>query len=162
MSRVVLVYYIAMPRELHVVNTTLYNTVMTRKSTREKHPTEKVVASHSSSSKGKGVARSRESKTKVSKATSRKGGKRRLSTSGEDSDESRMRESEENLTSKKAKKRSRIYVSSDNDAIPEDEPILDDADDKVEGLSQLNIGDGESSVDENASERDVCVSVDEI
>ena len=145
---------------------------MSRKSTREKRPTEKAAASHSHKSK-KGVARSRESKIRGAKATTaqstHKGKKRKLSTSGEDSDESR-RGSEENLTSKKSKKRSRVYDagSGDEAIVEDDEAIPEEADDEVEVLSQPsgseNDGETRSDDDENASEHGagVCVAVNEI
>jgi hypothetical protein len=80
---------------------------MTCKSSREKCQTVKAAAVQSSKAKGKGMVQSHESKTKGAKESSstaqssRKGNKRKQSTSGEeDLDESR-RGSKESLTLKK-------------------------------------------------------------
>ena len=82
--------------------------------------------------------------------------KRKLSTSGEESDE--LRKGSENLTLKKVKKCS--WICEDDEATPkDDEAILDDTDDEVEVLSQPSTSsgsDGESSDDE------VCVAVNKI
>ena len=65
---------------------------MTCKSARvEKQQTEKAASLQSSKSlKGMGIAQSQEQKMKISKESSCKGSKRKLSTSAEDSDESQM------------------------------------------------------------------------
>ena len=114
---------------------------------------EKGAAQQSSKLKGKGVTWSREPKTKGVKVTTTqltcKRNKRKLSTSREESDESR-RGSEENLTLKKVKKCFQICKGSEDN-----EAILDGTDDEVEVLSQPS-GDRESSDDE------VCVAVNEI
>ena len=135
-----------------------HTTVMTHKSSREKCPMEKGAAQQSSKLKGKGVAQSQEPKTKGVKVTTtqltHKRNKRKLSTSREESDESR-RGSEENLTLKKVEKHSWICKGSEDD-----EAILDGTDDEVEVLSQPS--GSESDGDLESSDDEVRVAVNEI
>ena len=104
------------------------------------------------------VSRTKNKGVKVTTSTqlTHKRNKRKLSTSGEESDE--LRKGSENLTLKKVKKCS--WICEDDEATPkDDEAILDDTDDEVEVLSQPSTSsesDGESSDDE------VCVAVNKI
>ena len=101
---------------------------------------EKGAAQKSSKLKGKGVTWLQEPKNKGVKVTTstqstHKRKKRKLSTSGEESDE--LRRGSENITSKKVKKCS--WICEDDEAtLKDDEAILDDTDDEVEVLSHHN------------------------